>query len=232
MPPCPQCKGLLKIFSSFRDQFHDQLSGYDPQRFPRRGPVPISACAILELLFGSVLGPGVEQHLLYTNCGTISRTSQHFPLLALPVFPTDYRCKTDPRFVPADTLLAHFIESLAIPSSSLCGACRGTMQVQSLSMTNPPWIWFKTKGDSTMSPSSTLPIELSGQHLIYNLYAIIYVGENHFTTRMRDPSNEWWSYDGMWRFGAARRDRIQITTDLLHNGRRRAAFLIYRHSDQ
>jgi len=232
VPPCPQCKGLLKIFSSFRDQFRDQLSGYDPQRFPRRGPVPISACAILELLFGSVLGPGVEQHLLYTNCGTISRTSQHFPLLALPVFPTDYRCKTDPRFVPADTLLAHFIESLAIPSSSLCGACRGTMQVQSLSMTNPPWIWFKTKGDSTMSPSSTLPIELSGQHLIYDLYAIIYVGENHFTARMRDPSNEWWSYDGMWRFGAARRDRIQITTDLLHNGRRRAAFLIYRHSDQ
>ena len=71
------------------------------------------------------------------------------------------------------------------------------MQVQSLSMTNPPWIWFETKGYNTMSPSPTLPIELSGQHLIYDLYAIIYVGETHFTARMGDPSNEWWSYDGM-----------------------------------
>ena len=83
-----------------------------------------------------------------------------------------------------------------------------------------------------MSPSLTLPIELSGQHLVYDLYSIIYTGENHFTARMRDPSNEWWSYDGMWRFGSPRHDHIQITTDLLYNGRHRAAFFIYRRSDR
>jgi hypothetical protein len=47
--------------------------------------------------------------------------------------------------------------------------------------------------------------------------------ENHFTARMRNPSNRWWSYDGMWRFGAARHDPIQVETDL-QNGRLYAAF--------
>ena len=98
-------------------------------------------------------------------------------------------------------------------------------------MADSPWIWFDTSDGDTVAPSSTVLIELPGQHFTYDLYSIIYHGEDHFTTRMRDTSGEWWSYDGMWRFGAARHDRVQITTDLLYNGRRRAAFFIYRRSD-
>ena len=81
-----------------------------------------------------------------------------------------------------------------------------------------------------MSPSLTLPIKTSGQHLTYNLAAIIYLGSNHFTARIRGPSGEWWNYDGMKRLGAARGDP-QIETDLLYDGCRNAAFLIYRRSD-
>ena len=73
-----------------------------------------------------------------------------------------------------------------------------------------------------------MPIELSGQRFIYDLHSVIYIGAGHFTARIRSPSNEWWSYDGMWKFGASRRDHVQITEDLLYNGRRHAAFLIYR----
>ena len=72
----------------------------------------------------------------------------------------------------------------------------------------------------------TLPIETSGQRLTYNLAAIIYLGSNHFTVRIRGPSDEWWNYDCMRRLGAARRDPIQIETDLLYDGCRNAAFLI------
>ena len=226
---------LSKLFSSLRDQFRDQLSTHDPQRFPRRGPIPTSVCAILELLFGPAREPGIKQHLFCTNCGTTSQISRSFSLLAFPVFPTNYRRNTDPRFVPATTLMARFIDSLAIPSSSpRCHACHSAMEVQSLSMEGSPWLWFETKGDKgdhTMSPSLTMPIELFGQHLIYDLHSIIYIGGNHFAARMRDlASNEWWSYDGMWKFGVSRHDRIQITEDLLYSGRRQAAFLIYRHN--
>ena len=196
-------KTLSEWFSSLRDQFRDQLSSHDPQKFPRRGPFLASVCAILELLFGSAHRPGIEQHLFCANCRTKSQVSHHFPFLAFPFFPTNYRRDTDPRFVPAGTLLARFVESLVTPSNPpQCRVCHGTMQVQFLSMSDFPWMWFEINGNNTMSPSPTMPIELFGQRLVYDLYSVIYSGENHFTAHMRDPSNEWWSYDGMWRFGS------------------------------
>ena len=159
-------------------------------------------------------------------------TSHSFPLLALPVFHRTYRRSTDPQFVPSETLLARFIKSLSDPGElSPCHTCRGATQVESLTMVTPSWIWFETNARDTMSPLPSLVFELPGQRLIYDLISVIYRGENHFTACIQDPSNKWWSYDGMWRFGAARHDRVEITTDLLHNGRRYAAFLIYRRTD-
>jgi hypothetical protein len=225
-------ESLSMLFSHFRDQFRDQLSNSNPRRFPRRGQFPTSVCAILELLFGSADGPGIERRLSCTDCGATSQTSHHFSLLALSSFSRDHHRETDPRFVPSTTLLARFVESLATPPrSSLCGACHGLTQVELLTMENLPWIWFETNGDNTVSPSPTMLIELSGQHLTYDLHSVVYLGADHFTVRMRDPSNGWWSYDGMRRFGAPQRDRIQIATDLLYSGCRYATFLIYRRSD-
>jgi len=225
-------EGLSRLFSSLRDQFRDQLSSSNPQRFPCRGQVPTSVCAILELLFGSAHGPSIERHLFCVTCGIALQTSHPFPYLAFPFLPGDHRYETDPRFIPSETLLARFVGSLAIPpNSSSCGTCHGAIQVQSLTMSSSPWIWFEVDGNNTMSPSPTVSIDLSGQHLTYDLYSIIYLGANHFTARMRDPSNEWWNYDGMQRFGTPQRDHIQTTADLLYNGRRCAAFLIYRRND-
>ena len=222
---------LSMLFSCLRDQLRDHLSNYDPQKFPRRGQISASASAILELLFGSIHGPGIEQHFSCAGCGAVSQTSRHFPYLSLPIFPEDYRRETDPRFVPLETLLTRFIKSLTT-CSSLCGICHGPTQVQSLTMINLPWIWFETQCNDNMSPSPTLLIELSGQDLIYELYSTIYLGENHFTTRMRGPSGTWWNHDGMWKFGIPRRDpSVQTATDLLHNGRRYAYLIIYRRSD-
>ncbi|KAF9644821.1 hypothetical protein BDM02DRAFT_3121299 [Thelephora ganbajun] len=56
-------------------------------------------------------------------------------------------------------------------------------------------------------------------------------GRTTLIIRMRDPSNERSSYNGMWKFGAVRCGRVEITTDLLHNGHRRSAFLVYHRSD-
>ena len=86
-----------------------------------------------------------------------------------------------------------------------------------------------------MSPSSTLGFKphITGQRLIdiCNFISAICRGEKHFTARIRNPSNELWSCDGMWRFGAARRDRTETTTDALYNGRHCATSLIYCCTD-
>lgn len=75
---------LSQLFSSSRDQFRQQLANHNPQKFPHTGWVLASASAILEVLFGSINGPSIEEHLICTRCGADSQTSHHFPLLALP----------------------------------------------------------------------------------------------------------------------------------------------------
>lgn len=225
------CERLSTLFSGLRDQFRDQLSSFNRQRFPRRGTIPAPVCAILELLFGSMVGPGIDQHLSCTNCGATSQRFHDFPLLGL-LSQQDHPPETDPRFIPSETLLTRFIEALATPpGSSRCNSCHGACEVRSLTMTNSPWIWFETNGNVAMSPSPTILIELPTQHLVYDLHSIVYHGGEHFTARMRDPSNDWWNYDGMRKFGMARRDCVQHLTDLLWNGRRTAAFFIYRRND-
>ena len=104
--------------------FAKKLSNYDPQKFPCSGQVLASVCAVLELLFGSIYGPGIDKHLACVNCSKTSQMSHNFPLLTLPVFHHNFRLKTDLQFIPSATLLACYINSLTIPStSSLCMAC-------------------------------------------------------------------------------------------------------------
>ena len=224
-------EGLSAMFSHLRDQFRDQLSSFNPGRFTRNGMVTTSVCSILELLFGSALGPSIVQHLSCTNCGAASRASHGFPLLGLLHY-QDYRRRTDGKFISSETLLTRFIEALdTTPDSSLCSSCHGAKKVQSLTMGNSPWIWFETKRVIPMSPSPTILIELPSQRSTYDLHSVIYLGGKHFTARMRDPFNHWWNYDGMRILGAPQRDSIQHPTGLLRNGRRDAAFFIYRRRD-
>jgi len=229
---------LSKHFSSLRDKFRDQLSSHDPGNFPRRGQFFASVCLILELLSGSVRGPGIKhnpprikQNLSCTKCGMTSQASPRFPYLIIIAPPNNYDGDTDPQFVSLDTLFARFVES-APQSSRLCKDCRGAIQVQSFSMERFPWIWFEAQPPKTASPSPTIRIKSSDQDLIYDLHSIIYLGGEHFTARIRGPSNEWWSYDGMREFGSSQRDHVKDEADLLNNEGRHAAFFIYRRSDR
>jgi hypothetical protein len=185
-----------------------------PIQSPCTGQESAPICTILELLFGSVHGPGIEELFSCTGCGEISQTTHYFPLLGLPVFRHDYRRETDPRFIPSVTLLARFIGSLvSSPRSSLCTAClHETDQEQHFKIAGTPWMWFEVNEHGTMAPSLMVSIKLPQQSLIYNLHAVIYLGDNHFTARMHNPSGGWWNYDGMRRYGAARCDYIDTIT--------------------
>ena len=221
---------LSRSFCSLRDQFRDQLSSYDPRKFCRRGCVTASVCGMLELLSGSVNGPSIERHLFCVKCRTKSQIYSPLALLALPVFRPNHRRETDPRFVTTSVLLTRFVQSLVSSSRLyLCGTCHGRRVVQYFSV-DSPWVWFEVVLDHTMAPSPTILFELPGQHLTYNLYSVIYLGGNHFTARIQDSSGEWWDYDGMWRFGAARHSHVQTAEDFLYDGPRNAAFFIYCRS--
>ena len=74
--------------------------------FQPSGPVPSwSSCSGIDV--GQALN--VERRSICTACGGTPRISRHFPLLAMQVFPTD------PRFVPAGTLLVRFAGPLVRP---------------------------------------------------------------------------------------------------------------------
>jgi len=58
-------------------------------------------------------------------------------------------------------------------------------------------------------------IELSGRRLYYDLHSIIYLGGHHFTARVRDSSNRWWNYDGMWDYGTPRLKPQRISSTMV-----------------
>ena len=214
-PNCPP-EELSKLFSSLRDLFRDKLSSHDQRKFRRRGHVTASVCGMLELLSGSVDRPSIDRRFLCSGCGMESHISSPFALLASSVFPTNHRRTTDPRFVLASDLLARFVQSLVSPLRLyLCGTCHRMKEIQSFSL-DSPWIWFEVESAHTMTPSPTVSFRLPGFHLVYDLYSVIYLGQNHFTARVRGLPGEWWNYDGMCRFGAARHNRIRINSTYLN----------------
>jgi len=70
---------LSRLFFPPRDQFRDRLSSSNPQRFPHRGQVLTSVCAILELLFGPTHGPSIERHLFTLPVEQCHRFLTRFP---------------------------------------------------------------------------------------------------------------------------------------------------------
>ena len=70
-------------FSRYRDRFRNQLSQVNPGLFPRRGPLPASASRILGLMFGRDTGPYLEQDLICSACGALSRAEPETCLLTM-----------------------------------------------------------------------------------------------------------------------------------------------------
>lgn len=216
-------------FSRYRDRFRDQLSQANPSSFPRRGPFAAFADRILELMFGRDTGPYLEQHLVCSDCRTLSQTELETWLLGLGVG----HDRGTP--IPLHTVWTRFIQRSRMDAprrGSVCSCCKGQNKVRALRMPDVPWIWFERGEHSPVTPSLTLTFDSPPQQLSYSLRAIIYAGGNHFTARFRDQSGSWWRHDGQVSSGVPQADDIQSEVQLLMNDTRFASLLIYRRDDR
>ena len=93
-------------------------------------------------------------------------------------------------------------------------------------------MWFELQNNhESILPSLEITCRTDATEPTHTLYAIIYLGNSHFTARMRKGPTVWWEYDSQSELG-----KLQLKTDmteerLRHFGKRRLAFLIYRQND-
>lgn len=226
---------LCNEFSAYRETFRTKLNIHDPTYF-KRGKVSISVSQILGHVFSDSgeSQPHLNQVVVCDTChqSTLSRCC--FTLLGTMELLCKYLTEDDtgPRLPLQDGVTRFIQNALREPHCSRCPNCSKLVKVQSLSMPEMPWLWIEFFGTvSPISPSPRLVFNLQDQHQTYTLEAIIYGGENHFTARLSDESDLWWTYDGMWKPDVLRTDRIEHEADLLDNGDRHAVCLLYRRTD-
>ena len=215
-------------FSHYRDRFRDQLSQANPRLFPRRGPLPASASRILGLMFGRDTGPYLEQDLVCSTCGALSRAEPETCLLTTGL---GRNCRTS---TTLHTIWERFSQRSRTDASQhevICSHCRGQNKVRALRMPDVPWIWFERERDSPVQPSLALTFNSPPQRLSYSLRAIIYAGGNHFTIRFRERSGSWWKHDSRLWSGVPQSNDIQSEAELLTNDTCFACILIYRRDD-
>jgi hypothetical protein len=129
--------------------------------------------------------------------------------------------------------VTRYIEyNLHEPYLHRCSGCTGQLAVQSLTIPDMAWLWFELRDPvSPISPSLCLVFDARGQRRVYTLQAVIYTGGCHFTARLFDRSDVWWNYNDMRRYGEPRAEHILDERELLRNGDRRAAYLLYGQVD-
>jgi len=211
-------------FSRYRDRYRDQLSHANPRSFLRRGPLPASASRILELMFGRDTGPYLEQHLVCSGCGAVSRAKRETCFLTTGL----ERSRKTP--ISLHTVWTTFVERARTDArrEATCSCCHGQNKVQALEMPDVPWIWFERDQYSPVGPSLILTFDSPSQRLGYSLRAIIYAGGNHFSVRFRERSGGWWKHDSQVASGVPQPDDIRSEAELLTNGTHFACILIYR----
>ena len=229
-------EALSHAFTSFRETFRDELSRINPGYFPRRGQVLASVCHIFSHIFsGSTeYEPHLEQVIACDRCNTSTTARSSFTLLGSSSLLEIHHHEDDVGpFLPLQTAVTRYIQYVSQePTRDHCRTCSGPLRVDSLSMPETTWVWIELCDEvSPIAPSSRLVFGLQDQRQVYALQAVIYLGGGHFTARLLDQSATWWNYDGMWRFGAPHVDRVEDEVDLLKNGDRRAAFLVYCRVD-
>ena len=217
-------------FSRCRDIFRDQVTESNPTRFPR-GDEPAPVGDILQLILG---GPNAEplayQHLVCTGCGA-EKPNARLSLSFLPYpFNLDLlRHGQDPHVLPLQLALARYIEKYTAEPTlprQRCRACQAPQQVRSLRLSDASWTWFEVKADEPLVfPSLEIRYPLQRT---YTLQAVIYLGGNHFTARIRKGPNTWWNYDGMRPLGKPQLEIINAEEELLSSNGRGVAYIIYR----
>ena len=227
---------LSHKFTFFREMFRDKLSQINPVYFRRHGTVPASVCQILGHIFGTSIEcePHLDQVVACEQCGISTYERRSFALLGSTQLLDGYLNEDDVGpFLPLQTAVTHYIQQISQePRRNHCQTCSGSLNVESVLIPEMTWLWVELCDlISPVTPSLHLVFGLQGQRQVYTLQAVIYHGGNHFTARLLDQSSTWWKYDGRWRFGAPRIDRVEDEVDLLENDDRHAAFLLYCRAD-
>ena len=223
-----------QMLSTHRNTFRQSLRQFDPSAFGP-GPVLASAVRILEILRSQPPSiPSLYQDLICTGCATEKSNAWiSLSFLGEPV-PLKSLLRTgDPQPLPLQVALSRLIERYTAephPSHGLCNVCKAPRLSTTLRFSERTWTWFELTSDN----QSLLPsLEIAVPQVIsrHTLQAIVYLGDSHFTARIRKGANTWWSYDSQLRNGSPIVETIATEEGLRTFGERVLAFLIYRCYD-
>ena len=218
-------------FSNCRNRFRHQLKESNGDHFPCGHKFsPVSK--ILEQIFQKpTMEPHARVEVVCQNCGfEQSKCQIGLVYIGCSFTIEKLHLNRDPLDIPLQLLIERYIaQAVGLDEGKMCYECRTQSLAGKLRLEETSWMWFELEADRDCTcPSLRINLNpLSPQHS-HNLEAIIYLGQGHFTARIRNGSNEWWGYDGQWTFGTPRLETVAAERDLRFFGGRKAAFLIYR----
>jgi hypothetical protein len=183
------------LFDHLRDKMRDSLATTDAMSFPRYGLHFAAVSKIMEVVF-----PNNMPALMCILEGGTSHVQDHIQVLnfALPSL-----CSAANWIVPdngwvslQDWLLAFLQKESHKASVSIHGQSQSPPPKVVLQY-KPAVLFFEVVSTTscTFMPSVTLTIPSHGMDAIYDLRAIVYSGNQHFTARMIF-SGQTWNYDG------------------------------------
>lgn len=218
------------MFSDYRNAFRESLRTSSQDDFPV-GRKYASVSKILERLRSDPPSlPTVHQELSCIGCNASRRNTFSFSSLGEPSKINSLRRTGDPPALPLQVAISRLIDRCAkepYASPQTCTICKAQRIPTSVGVRQQSWIWFELTHDhQTLLPSLDIyhPRQVISRH---TLQAIIYLGQNHFTARIRKRANFWWSYDGQSPGGRPTLETI-AEDGLRKFGTRLPAFLIYR----
>jgi hypothetical protein len=196
-------------FDIVRDQLRDKLSEKDSVHFPRFGTVG----APIELIFEYLLNPeNIKLSICYRcsssiQCNTVSTTTidDYIPTILYNTLWSTWceQSNNNPCHPQSATTqdwidLAFLAKSLTHSPVSHNTNCTAPSIIQHVYIKDPsPLLTIEVQPslDPIFLSSKTLIIKTLNSHVEYNLRAIVYHGNFHFTSRLFDPQNGVWIYD-------------------------------------
>jgi len=237
------------MFNNHRDNLRNELSSRYPDQFQRFGQHGTAASAILDVLFPS----SGRQLMFIPHCPNGCTVSTHLVDDAgLPtlVVPSELVHNSFSTTMPnnLNQYLSNFFHRTSHDLTLLnmcCAECNMSFLSFSSSFINTPPVLFlevPMQPESTLSgvlPSWFIEVPSSSQNSSYQLSAIIYLGDFHFTSRLISEDGSVWKYDGQLNNGvpvfefSAHRSESELLHFLSFNSRK-AHIYIYclMHTDR
>lgn len=235
------------LFNASRDRFRDALFQINPQYFPRTGHTGTSILSILDYVF-----PWEGRYCqIFNPCSPLCQVFNNSLQLTLPpISTTSESCSA-----PLDVLLWNSI-SQQLPTITKNSAGPYHMQCPLLTpcilqelapQTRPPLLChpiliFELDSNNTcVRPTLDLILPCTSNQCHYNLAAIIYYGNFHFSARLLLAGTSLWKYDGRCNGGTpvletcnvtelCRENEIGVLSSLTQLGTSNAHAYLYIHS--